>query len=165
MGRRQAREAALRTLYQVDVGGIESEAAIKNTTEINETLEEEADRVGPLGQDDLAFAREIIFGTIKNKNEIDSIIAGISRDWNVERLARVDHNIMRMAVFEIMHRDDIPFSVTVNEAVDLAKTYGSDESGKFVNGILGMVTRNSKTMNHVSESNIVQDPTMIKEEL
>jgi len=130
MGRRQAREAAMKTLYQVDVGGIDPDMAIKNTAEI--------DAIAP---DDLNFAKELVMGSMRHLREIDNTITALSRDWNIERLAKVDINIMRMAIYEILYRDDIPFSVTVNEAVELAKTYGSDDSGKFVNGILGKVTR------------------------
>jgi len=114
MGRRQAREAAMKTLYQVDVGGIDPDMAIKNTAEI--------DAIAP---DDLNFAKELVMGSMRHLREIDNTITALSRDWNIERLAKVDINIMRMA----------------NEAVELAKTYGSDDSGKFVNGILGKVTR------------------------
>lgn len=137
MGRRQAREAVLRTLYQFELGGADYEKAISNAAAINETLDEDSEKLGPLNTDDLKFAHELFLGTISHQGEIDGIIAALSRDWNVERLAKVDHNIMRMAIFEIIHRDDIPASVTINEAVDLAKAYGSDDSGKFVNGILG----------------------------
>lgn len=132
MGRRQAREAAMKTLYQMDVGGIDPEVAIKNTAEI--------DIIAP---DDLIFTRELVLGSIQHLSEIDDTITALSRDWNIERLARVDRNIMRMAIYEILYRDDIPFSVTVNEAVELAKTFGSEDSGKFVNGILGKVARKS----------------------
>ncbi|MHB8157932.1 MAG: transcription antitermination factor NusB [Desulfocucumaceae bacterium] len=141
MGRRQAREAVLRTLYQVDVTGIDCEMAIKNTAEISESLEEEVEKLGNLGADDLSYARDIVFGSIKHEKEIDEMIAALSKDWNIERLAMVDHNIMRIAVFEIMYREDIPLSVSVNEAVELAKLYGSDDSGKFINGILGKLIR------------------------
>ncbi|KJS00702.1 MAG: nitrogen utilization protein B [Peptococcaceae bacterium BRH_c4a] len=130
MGRRQAREAAMKTLYQMDVGGIDPEVAIKNTAEIE-----------AITPDDLIFTRELVLGSTEHLSEIDDTIAALSRDWNIERLARVDRNIMRMAIYEILYRDDIPFSVTVNEAVELAKTFGSEDSGKFVNGVLGKVAR------------------------
>ncbi|HBV96842.1 MAG: hypothetical protein JL50_15325 [Peptococcaceae bacterium BICA1-7] len=165
MGRRQARETVLRTLYQVEVGGVESERAINNTASINETLEEEAEKLGPLNQEDLSFARELVYGTIGHQNEIDGIIAALSRDWNIERLARVDHNIMRLAVYEILHRDDIPSSVTINEAVDLAKLYGSDESGKFVNGVLGKLIKNSTSAGVTPESEFIREASLMKEDL
>lgn len=128
MSRRQARESALQALYQVDVGGAEPEKAIANTAELN--------KITP---DELSFMRELVLGATGRLGEIDRVIATLSRDWNIERLARVDHNIMRMAIYEIMYRDDIPFGVTVNEAVELAKTFGGEDSGRFVNGILAQV--------------------------
>jgi len=131
MKRRKAREVALQSLYQIDVGGVEAERAINQTLEINET-----------SPDYISFTRELVFGTIEHLGVIDKIIADLSKDWNLERLARVDHNIMRMAIFEIMYRDDIPYRVTVNEAVELSKTFGGEDSKRFVNGILGMVVKN-----------------------
>lgn len=128
MGRRQSREAALQVLYQVDVGGADPEKALADTVELNAT-----------DPDDLRFARELVLGSLDHIRDIDRIIAALSQDWNIERLARVDHNIMRIAIFEIMHRDDIPFGVTVNEAVELAKTFGGKDSGRFINGILAQV--------------------------
>jgi N utilization substance protein B len=92
--------------------------------------------------DDISFTRELVIGTIEHLSGIDRIIADLSKDWNLERLARVDHNIMRMAIFEIMYRDDIPYRVTVNEAVELAKTFGGKDSKKFVNGILAWFLKN-----------------------
>ncbi len=133
MGRRQAREAALQSLYQVDVGGADPEKAMTDITELN-----------GLSQEDLSFARELVLGSIGRLQEIDTIIAALSRDWNIERLARVDHNIMRMAIFEILYREDIPFGVAVNEAVELAKTFGGNDSGRFVNGILAQVANWSR---------------------
>ena len=132
MKRRQAREAALQTLYQVDVGGVDPENAIAATAELNKTSPEE-----------LSFTRELVFGSINHMSEIDHTISKLSKDWNLQRLARVDHNIMRMAIYEIIYRDDIPPGVTINEAVELAKAYGGKDSGKFVNGILGMLIKNS----------------------
>lgn len=128
MGRRQSREAALQVLYQVDVGGADPDKALADTAELNE-----------IDPEDLKFTRELVLGSMSHIEDIDRIIATLSKDWNIERLARVDHNIMRIAIFEIMHRDDIPFGVTVNEAVELAKTFGGEDSGRFINGILAHV--------------------------
>ncbi|MCL6610986.1 MAG: transcription antitermination factor NusB [Peptococcaceae bacterium] len=128
MGRRQAREAALQALFQVDVGGADPEKALADTAEMT-----------GIAPDDIAFMRELVLGSLSHLRDIDRIISSLSRDWNIDRLARVDHNIMRLAAFEILYRDDIPFGATVNEAVELAKTYGGDDSGRFVNGILAQV--------------------------
>lgn len=78
-------------------------------------------------------------GTIENLEKIDSIIDEYSIDWKLDRLANVDKNILRFSIFEIIFREDIPYEVTINEAVEITKKYSSKESGKFVNGILGKV--------------------------
>lgn len=128
MGRRQSREAVLKSLYQIDVGGASPERAMADALAFT-----------GLTPEDSVFMSELVLGAMEHLTEIDRIIASLSKDWNIDRLARVDHNIMRMAVYEIIYRDDIPFGVTVNEAVELAKKYGGEESGKFVNGVLGQV--------------------------
>jgi transcription antitermination factor NusB len=92
-------------------------------------------------------------GTVENLAEIDRIIAAYSKDWQLDRLARVDRNIMRLAVYEILYREDIPAGVSVNEAVELAKIFGGEDSGRFVNGILGRVV----TMPGVAEAQAQAD--------
>lgn len=130
MSRRLARELALKALFQVDlVGG--------DGTQVLEYLFEE-DK--PLSEVE-AFARELVAGTLAHRREIDAEIGRYARDWRLERLAAVDRNILRMAIFELLFRRDVPASVAINEAVELAKTYGEAESGRFVNGILGQLAR------------------------
>lgn len=128
MGRRQSREIALQALFQVDVGKADPEYAV-NYLALDSGAKKE----------DIDFARELVLGTMVNLQEIDRIIALYSKDWQLERMARVDRNIMRLSVYEIMYRDDIPPGVSVNEAVELAKVFGGEDSGKFINGILGRV--------------------------
>ncbi len=82
------------------------------------------------------FAEELARGVITHHREIDALIARHAENWDIERMGTVDRNAMRIAVFEMLHRDDIPPVVSINEAVELAKSYSSVESGKFVNGIL-----------------------------
>lgn len=82
------------------------------------------------------FADPLIRGTIAHRAEIDPQIQKHARNWDLHRMAAVDRNILRLAVYEMLHRDDIPPVVTINEAVDIAKKYSTDDSGKFVNGIL-----------------------------
>lgn len=134
MGRRQSREAAFQAIFQVDVGQANPEQAINYTVENSGTKPE-----------DLGFTRELVAGALEHLEEIDRIIASYSKDWQLERLARVDRNIMRLAIYEILYRDDIPASVSVNEAVEMAKVFGGEDSGRFVNGILGRVISMSAT--------------------
>ena len=89
----------------------------------------------------LDFARRCIGGVREHMEEIDHIIARHARKWRIDRMARVDRNILRLGVYEIVFAHDIPGRVAVNEAVELAKRYGTDESGAFVNGILDSVLR------------------------
>lgn len=137
MGRRQSREAALQAIFQVDLGRIDPERAISYT----------ADNFG-IKPEDLTYTRELVTGALERLEKIDRIIASYSKDWQLERLARVDRNIMRLAIYEILYRDDIPAGVSVNEAVELAKVYGGEDSGRFVNGILGRVITLSRGHEH-----------------
>jgi N utilization substance protein B len=119
---------ALQVLFQIEVGKAGPEEVFRRTIE-EFGVPEKA----------LGFSRRLVFGTIEHLSAVDGVIARISRDWDLKRMANVDKSIMRMALFEILYCDDIPDSVSVNEAIELAKIYGGDESGRFVNGILGKV--------------------------
>ncbi len=130
MSRRVAREGVLRALFQMDLAGAEVDTAIDYV--IND-LE--------LTENGLNFLREIVYGTIEKMEEIDALINEYAVDWTVERMPTVDRNILRAAIYEILYRDDIPASVAVNEAVELAKKYGDRDSFRFVNGLLGNVVR------------------------
>ncbi|SHJ29611.1 transcription antitermination factor NusB [Desulfofundulus thermosubterraneus] len=151
MGRRQAREAALQVLYQVDVARVDPEEALNHLREMasqNPGDFDESDRVNEkdvkiayLSPKDMLFARELVAGTLTHLKAFDQVIARLSRDWPLYRMAAVDRNIMRMALYEIFHREDIPNSVAVNEAVELAKTFGGPDSSRFINGILGRVVK------------------------
>lgn len=131
MARRQARETALKSLFQVDIGKVPVEAAFE--TVIKEFEVEEGAK---------QFARELVFGTLNYLRPIDEIIRQVAVDWNLERMANVDRNILRLALYEIYYLPEVPNAVAVNEAVEMAKIYSTEESGKFVNGILGKVVAN-----------------------
>ncbi|HEX3033215.1 MAG TPA: transcription antitermination factor NusB [Bacillota bacterium] len=128
MARRQARETALKTMYQIDLGKVAVETAYANV--LNEY---------PLEDEDREFARDLVTGTCSHLAEIDAIIRRVAVDWQLDRIAKVDRSILRLALYEIVYRKDVPDAVAVNEAVELAKLYSTDDSGKFVNGILGKV--------------------------
>lgn len=95
-------------------------------------------------RDFYAFAEELIAGVNEYRQEIDELIAKYATNWSIDRIAKVDLAILRMAVFELCHRDDIPPIVSINEAIDLAKSFSSAESKRFINGILDSV---KKTLN------------------
>ena len=85
------------------------------------------------------FGDPLILGVLENLNELDGIIEEQTRNWDIERIARVDRNILRLAIYEMLHRDDIPPVVSINEAIDIAKKFSTENSGRFVNGILDKV--------------------------
>lgn len=129
--RRAARELALNILYQIDVARIPAEEALSTALE-NTHLEVAASE----------FAVELVRGTLANIEVIDDRLKGLSIGWEPQRQPSVDRNILRMAIFEILFCEDIPPNVSINEAVELAKTYSTDESGRFINGVLGALVRN-----------------------
>lgn len=133
---RQARECALRALFQLDLAGGEPRAAL-----IFATSEEVA---GELGDKAREYAGILLDGVISVKEEIDSTIERISKDWSLDRMAYTDRNIMRIAVYEMTSVEGMSFAVAINEAVELGKTFGSEESPRFINGIVGKLAEELK---------------------
>jgi N utilization substance protein B len=131
MKRRKAREHALQLLFQLDIRKEKPSATVLK----HFWAEYDAD------QEVRTFAEEIVKGTFKHVTKINSIIHQCAKNWSLDRMAVVDRNVLRMAVYEILYRIDIPSSVTINEAIEIAKKYGTDDSGAFVNGILDSVAR------------------------
>jgi N utilization substance protein B len=139
MKRRKAREHALQILFQLDVRKDKPSAAILKNFWAEYRPEDEVK----------AFAEEIVKGTFKHLAGIDKLIHQCAKNWSLERMAVVDRNVLRLAVYEILYRTDIPTSVTINEAIEIAKKFGTDESGAFVNGILDSVaTLYSRSRTH-----------------
>ncbi|HYF80097.1 MAG TPA: transcription antitermination factor NusB [Symbiobacteriaceae bacterium] len=137
MSRRQARELALQVLFHVDVGRSDPDTALFQA--FARELEEGAGE--PLSEKDATYARDLVLGTWERKDDLDVIIAKYAKDWALERLAGVDRAILRLAIYEIKHQEDVPDGVVADEAVELAKSFSTAESGKFINGILGSVIR------------------------
>ena len=123
--RRKAREIALQVLYSLNFVNIDAQDALDLFW---------GNFVAPKAAKE--FAAFLVQGTCEHKEELDKLIAGCSDNWSLGRMSRVDINILRLAVFEFLYCDDIPPKVTLNEAVDLGKTFGSENSGSFINGIL-----------------------------
>jgi transcription antitermination protein NusB len=137
VSRRQARELALQVLFHVDVGRSDPDTALFQA--FARELEEGAGE--PLSEKDATYARDLVLGTWERKDDLDVIIAKYAKDWALERLAGVDRAILRLAIYEIKHQEDVPDGVVADEAVELAKSFSTAESGKFINGILGSVIR------------------------
>jgi len=123
--RRKAREVALQVLYEIDFLKIDPQEAVRLFWE-NFDAPKNVQK----------FSCRLIEGTIEHQKEIDDLISSCSENWTISRMSRVDRNILRLAVFELLHCQDIPPKVTLNEAIDLGKDFGSENSGSFINGIL-----------------------------
>jgi N utilization substance protein B len=130
-GRRAARRIAVDVLYQADVTG-------RTPTDVV------ADWAGA-GRDVPPFAHELISGVEEHLPSIDLVLERGAEDWSVGRMAALDRTILRVAVEELLHRDDVPPSVAISEAVEAAAELSSDESKRFVNGILGRIARDEAT--------------------
>lgn len=126
-----AREFALQILYQTDI--------THNNCEVSENTFWQAHSEEAIEEDTKRFASELVEGVTRNIETIDSRIAQYATNWQLKRIAVVDRNILRLGCFELLFREDIPFKVAINEAVELAKKYSSLEASKFVNGILDKI--------------------------
>jgi N utilization substance protein B len=131
--RRKARESALQMLYQLDMSGQDLRDVL-STSGI----------MGALDPEVRQFAKMLVEGVMRDLKEIDALISAHSTNWKISRMAAVDKNILRMAVYELKNFSDIPMKVTINEAVEIAKRYGSSESGAFVNGVLDNIAQEIK---------------------
>jgi N utilization substance protein B len=127
--RRKARRLALQALYEVDAARHEVEGVV------NRLL----DREGLTGEN-AGFVRELVNGVARNKEKLDLHIKSFAPAWPIDQIPVVDRNILRLAIFEILLDNKVSLKVAINEAVELAKTFGSDSSPRFVNGVLGSVS-------------------------
>lgn len=130
--RRHAREIALQLLYEIEMKGSEPRAVLDLYWKGQ--AEEANAEVRP-------FATDLLEGTYRNRKEIDEIIEKHSLHWKLVRMAVVDRNILRLAVYELLYLHDIPTSVILNEAIEIAKKFGTEDSGAFINGILDKVAK------------------------
>ncbi len=126
--RRRSRRQALQILYQREITGRSAKGILQErsySTEDGEPTE---------------YCRTLVLGVEDHQDVIDETIARTSEHWTLPRMPLVDRNILRIAVYEILYEDDVPDSVAINEAVELAKVYGGDDSSKFINGVLGRIS-------------------------
>lgn len=136
MKRRLARELAVQCLYQIEM----------NQTSIDDAIgmvfqeAKEDNEAGVLLKDEQAlrqYTQELVAGVVSHGSAIDDVLSAYLTGWKMDRLSRVDRQILRLAVFEMIYREDVPPKAAINEAIELAKHFGVEESGKFVNGVLG----------------------------
>jgi transcription antitermination factor NusB len=123
--RRRARELAIQVLFHMEY----------NPGDPGESFDRVCESFGP-PKEVRAYSREVVLGVWENKADLDRLIRRSSKNWRVERMSRVDRNILRMAIYEVVYRKDVPPKVSIDEAVELGKRYGTEESGAFINGIL-----------------------------
>ena len=126
--RREGREQALQILYGMELNPVTVPQAIRHFRE--------GDRGSAAAQ---LFAEELVTGVAQHKAELDAAIEEKSTNWTVPRMAKIDLNILRLAVFELLFRPDIPANVTINEAIEIAKKFGTEDSPAFINGILDQI--------------------------
>lgn len=131
--RRKTRSIALQALYEADSVRHDPMAVLERRVE-EESLSPSAE----------AFAHDLIRGVLQNQQEIDKLIATFAPSWPISQMAVVDRNILRIAIYEMMQGGETPPKVAINEAVELAKVFGSDSSFKFVNGVLGSLLETAK---------------------
>ncbi|MFC1903507.1 transcription antitermination factor NusB [Chloroflexota bacterium] len=131
--RRKARAIALQSLYEVDSSGHEEGIVV------NRLLAETE-----LSEENNAFVRELVSQVVRNREKIDHHIQKFATAWPIEQIPVIDRNILRLAIFEILLDNKVSVKVAINEAVELAKKFGSDNSPKFVNGVLGSISTLTK---------------------
>jgi len=142
--RRTCREAAMQALYLCDAQGsfCHETADLFSSHFVRIGLNDDGENTTPRESD--PFYREIVDGVLSNREAIDSVIGLASRNWSIARMALVDRNILRVAVYEILYRADVPTKVAINEAIEIAKEFASPEGPTFINGVLDKVVSQSR---------------------
>ena len=136
--RHLGRIVAMQTLYEHDFRGGD-DAGLNLPPILNRNLDEFRSNI-----DDIAFVEETVAGVHTHQADIDAIIGPAAPEWPVDQIAKIDKIILRIGIYELMIKRDVPPKVAINEAVELAKTFGGENSSKFINGVLGTVYRSSE---------------------
>ncbi|MBG0917295.1 transcription antitermination factor NusB [Exiguobacterium sp. SRB7LM] len=126
MKRHEAREKAIQTLFQIEVSKLEVDEAIEFALD---------------GAESDPFYEQLVTGTLEHIEDIDALLVENLKNWRLDRLGNVERTILRMATFELLYVETIPENVTINEAVELAKSFADEEAGKLVNGVLGNIIK------------------------
>ena len=129
--RTKARERAVQALYQIDVAAGDLDEALERFWKSFEPVEREVREL----------AEEYVRGVARHRRTIDDAIEAVSSNWRLDRMAKVDRNVLRLAVFELQHRREVPVKVVLNEAIEMGKKYGSESSGAFINGVLDRIAQ------------------------
>ena len=131
--RRRAREWAIKILYQLEITRAEPIEVLENFWQDFKEIKEIKD-----------FASSLILGVYQEIGQLDETISKYASNWSLERMAVIDKNILRLGTYELLFRKDIPPKVSINEAIDLAKKYGGEDSGSFINGVLDKIKQEEK---------------------
>ncbi|NIT13311.1 MAG: transcription antitermination factor NusB [Candidatus Dadabacteria bacterium] len=135
--RRRAREHSLQFLYQIDL--LQSSSKHNDIIKQVELYWDNKDKLPE--KQVIDFSNRINIGTAENLQSLDEIISKYSKNWKLNRLSKIDRNILRIAVYELLFMKDVPGKVVINEAIEIAKKYGTEESGSFINGILDKINK------------------------
>ncbi len=141
--RHLARSVALQTLFEWDFRG-------NPTAALPAIVEHDLKEFAP-GMDDASFTKELIDGVIENQKQIDELIVKYAPEWPLEQITIVDRNVLRLGILELCVKKDVPPKVAINEAIELAKSFGGPSSGKFVNGVLGSVYKEMEANGQLAE--------------
>ena len=133
MSRKIARDAAMRMLYAYELTG-----------ELNQDMIQETIEPAALDAEDMKYLKQVTEGTVELRASLDTLIEQNAVGWRLSRIGKVDLSILRLAIYEMLCREDVPESVAINEAVELAKKYSEPKSKQFINGILGSISRSKK---------------------
>jgi len=164
--RREGREAAIQYLFQLDFQSLEETAPdsnfwkLRNASEDPDALNPMPVR-SPIPPKARAFAESLIQGVCAHRTQLDELIVKFAKNYQLTRLAAVDRNILRLAIFELLHNPEVPPVVAINEAIELAKQFGSEDSGRFVNGLLDRVRAEIPRPPRQRQSPAPSDPTAL----
>lgn len=147
MKRRKAREYVLQFLYEIDFTKLSSDISQEELKgKLNLFWKEAKEKDRSIKK----FAGDIIKGTLANLEAIDSVIQSATENWRLDRMASIDRNILRFAAYELIYQKDIPPAVTINEAIEIAKTFSTVESAAFINGILDKILKNASSSGEIT---------------
>ncbi|MDD5251436.1 MAG: transcription antitermination factor NusB [Patescibacteria group bacterium] len=148
--RHLARTIAMQSLYQWDFTGKKDEL-------IEDTIQGNLQEFAP-DFDDKGFIQELVGGVVTNAADIDAIIVKFAPEWPLDQITNVDRNILRLGLYELKYSESVPSKVAINEAIELAKTFGGESSGRFVNGVLGAIYKDMLTRGEIKEVDKIDKP-------
>lgn len=145
--RHLARTIAMQSLYQWDFMG--------KPSKISDIVSSNLTEFAP-DFDDKGFVSELVDNVVENAEKIDTVITKYAPDWPIEQITNVDRNILRIGVYELKYSESIPSKVAINEAIELAKTFGGESSGRFVNGVLGAIYKDMVVKGQIKEADKIE---------